>query len=213
METDELIRKCLEKDSGAWDEFVRKYQSLVHRSVNYKLRALNVRTGACEFKDIAQDIFLKIWESQKLRDIKDIKCLPSWLAIVSINFTANYCRTKRFGIINKAVSFDDEIDIKGSTVRLSSIIPDKQRNINSFIENKELLEIMKKEINSFSLKKQLVLKFHLYENKKHKEISRVMNLPRNTVTTMINRAKGQLSERLNGYLKESGKDKELLERI
>ena len=62
MSTEDLIQRCVHRDGPAWDEFVRKYQGLVTRTVRYKLSRMAVRASRSEVADIVQEIFLYLWE-------------------------------------------------------------------------------------------------------------------------------------------------------
>ena len=63
MDDGELLQKCADKDLGAWNTLVKRYGSVVLRSVKYKLQKMGVRLPGSELCDVVQDIFTLIWES------------------------------------------------------------------------------------------------------------------------------------------------------
>ena len=88
MSTEELIERCIKKDGSAWEEFIRKYQSLVRKAVYYRLH--NVLRN--DVDDIVQEVFLALWKDDKLSRLRDVSRLKGWLAIVTINLTTSYSK-------------------------------------------------------------------------------------------------------------------------
>ena len=76
MSTEELIERCIKKDGSAWEEFIRKYQSLVRKAVYYRLH--NVLRN--DVDDIVQEVFLALWKDDKLSSLRDVSRLKGWLA-------------------------------------------------------------------------------------------------------------------------------------
>ncbi len=187
MTTEVLLKQCVDRDLTAWDKFACLYNPLVIKSVRYKLGKMNVRVSKSEYRDIAQEIFLFIWEKEKLSGVRDPKCLKSWLIIFSLNFTSNYCR-KMLKKSEDTFSFDD------------TLVPSFKFTPTKMLESKELGNIIKEKIAEFDNTQQLALKLHIYHNKKQKDIAGIMNLPIGTVSTLLRRGKSILRERLRDTL-------------
>jgi RNA polymerase sigma-70 factor (ECF subfamily) len=202
MTTDQLIKKCVDRDHAAWDEFIKRYRSLVIRGVRYKLRKLNVRLPREDYNDIVQEIFLFIWEKNKLSGIRDAACVRSWLAMLSVNMTSNYCGRKVFKLGKGAVSLDEELSAQRPGLTLASILPSAKFNTKKTIESNELKEVLEKEISKLNVRQQLALKLNIYDGRTQKDIAGIMNIPENTVASLIKRAKTKLGESMSRYLKE-----------
>lgn len=200
MDADELIRKCRDKDPGAWDEFVKSYSRIVMKSVRYKLRKLGVRIPSDEFMDIVQEIFLMIWQRGKLAILSDPDCLESWLAVISLNYTSNYCREHLFKREKNMVFFDND-NFQGKTILLERCMAGKTSAGYDLMHNNDLMDMVKGAINTLSSKQKLAFKLYLYDNKKHKDISEIMSLPMNTVSTLIRRAKLEVRRRVEHRVK------------
>jgi RNA polymerase sigma factor (sigma-70 family) len=200
MTTEELIQKCIKKDYTAWNEFVRRYRALVIRGVRYKLKKLNVNLPSNEFHDIVQEIFLHIWEKEKLSSVKDAACVRGWLAMISVNMTFNYCKNKRFRLERDAWSLDKDICSDRPGVTLGTILPSLKLDNGKTLESNELGGLIEKEISKLSPKQQLALKLNLYEGKTQKDVARIMNVPESAVAALIKRGKDRLREGLKGYL-------------
>ena len=199
MTTEQLIKRCIKKDRGAWDEFIKRYQGLVARSVRYKLRRLNLNLPKGEFCDIVQEVFLFIWEKDKLVGINDTVCIRAWLAMVSVNRTFNYCKNKSFRLERDAYSLDEEISQDKPGITLGSILASDKLSTEKSLESREISRAIEREISKLNHKQQLALKLNLYEEKTQRDIAAIMNIPKNTVATLIRRAKNQLKESLRDF--------------
>jgi len=100
MSAKELVERCVSKDHSAWAEFIRLYEGLVQKSIRYKIKKMEAYFVYSEARDIAQEVFLKLWEKDQLAGLRNVGCLKSWLVTVSINRTSDYCR-KRFKEVAK----------------------------------------------------------------------------------------------------------------
>lgn len=196
MITEELFEKCVNKDPEAWDEFVKRYKYLVTRSVKYKLYKLGVRFLRDEILDIVQEIFLFIWEKDKLQKVKNLKCLRAWLAIVSINFTSDYCKKSTFSHAKNTLLLNENTFFENPEITPELFISSPELNTAKMLESNELWRALGKEMSKLRPQQQLALKFNIYEGKKQKEIARIMNIPLNTVSTLIKRAKMHLRKNL-----------------
>ncbi|MFQ5952102.1 MAG: RNA polymerase sigma factor [Candidatus Omnitrophota bacterium] len=202
MTTEQLIQKCVNKDRAAWDEFVRRYQGLVARGVRYKLKRMNVNLPKEEFHDIVQEIFLFIWEKERLSRVRNTACIRSWLAMVSVNRTYNYCKNKIFRLERDALSLDEDLYRDRPGVTLGSLLPSGKLNTGKMLESREIKEMLEKEIAKLGDRQQLAFKLNLYDGKTQKDIAKIMSIPENTVATLIRRAKNRLRENLKKNLKE-----------
>jgi RNA polymerase sigma-70 factor (ECF subfamily) len=196
MEIRNLLQRCVQKDREAWNEFVRQYQGLVTRSVLYKLKKLNFPSRKQEYRDIVQEIFTSIWEKDKLSKLKNPNCLKGWLAIVSLNFTVNYCQRKVFKKAKRTFSLENELANESPGFTLSSILSSEKLRTEKMIEANELKSMINAEISKLVPKQQLALKLSIFDGKTQKDISSIMNVPGGTVATLISRAKKQLRARL-----------------
>lgn len=199
MDTAELIRRCVARDNGAWERFVRTYEGLIIRSVRYKLKKSGMSVLSDEFRDIVQEVFLSIWEGNSLSSVRDIACLEHWLILTAMNKTSNYCKKKIYSDPGKFLSFEEDISSEGEGLTLSSIMTSKSPSAFTMAEDMEMKEILKKEIDRLGHKQQLALKLSLYDCKKQKEIAGIMNVPKNTVSTMIRRAKLHVKDGVEKY--------------
>ncbi|MBU1127717.1 MAG: sigma-70 family RNA polymerase sigma factor [Candidatus Omnitrophica bacterium] len=205
MSTEELLKKCIERDYEAWNDFIERYKSLVTRSVRYKLKKISVKMKMPrdEFRDIVQEIFLTIWEKNELARVRDAASLEGWLVMVSLNRTSNYCRGRIYAKPKNMVSLEADLFAGKPGISLKSMIPSACFNTVDMVESRELSELLKSEIDSLDHKQQLALKLNVYEHRKQKDISKIMNIPENTVATLVSRAKNRVREKMEEYFERN----------
>ena len=188
MSTEELIDRCRRKDAHAWDIFIRQYQGLIRKAVYYRLNNA-IRN---DVDDIVQEVFLALWNGDKLSRLRDTSRLKGWLVVVTINLTLSYGRIpyKRQKITrsiyerlsdDKSVTFEDTI---------TSGEPDPARSA----EIKETISRVEDGIVALKTKEKIALKLNVYDGETQKDIAGIMNIPANTASSLIRRAKIKVLE-------------------
>ncbi|MEA3488921.1 MAG: RNA polymerase sigma factor [Candidatus Omnitrophota bacterium] len=201
MTVKELLQKCVDRDRDAWDEFVRRYRSVVARSVQYKLKNMNASMKRGEYLDIVQEIFLLIWEKGRLSKVKNANCIRGWLAIVSMNVTSNYCRKQILESGGRLFSLDGNPLLEEQGAIMRDVLPSGRLDTKKMLESGELKSAIDREIAKLGTKQRLALKFNIYDGKSQKDIAEIMNIPGGTVATLIKRAKERLRHRLRDIRK------------
>ena len=176
----ELINRCLKKEKKAWDIFVQKYSKLIYWAIRKRLSASGFKFGQDDVNSIFQEVFLSILEGDKLRQLKDAKTIPSWLVIITSNKAVDFMRR---------------------TIREDRrLIPDipvlKDDNFEQELRQSDLIDLIANVINALSAKAKVIISFNLLEGRTHKEIADIMNLPVNTISTVIARTKEKLKQDL-----------------
>ena len=200
LTTTELVQRCVKKDAKAWEEFTRRYEKLVRRSVNYKLDRLNAKKLKSDLPDIIQEIFLSIWKNDRLAGIRDLASLKSWLVMVSINATSNYCQRKSSKILVKTLSLQSTLTREDAELKLQDVIPSTKLKTEKMLESSEINSVLTREIARLGHKQRLALKLNLFNGRTQKDIAGIMNIPENTVATLIHRAKHNLREHLKEFI-------------
>lgn len=190
MNAEELVARCVRRDRKAWTEFVREYEGLVKRAVWYKINRMNSKALRSEADDIVQEVFLKLWEDNKLTSVRDTSKLKGWLVIVAINKTINYA-TRRWNKEKWTRSLEEKLVDEELT--LEDVIPAKGSDQSKALELKELTERALEEISTLKIRDRKILNLSL-GGKRHTDIAEKMSMPVNTVATIISRAKGKVRE-------------------
>ena len=180
MSEQELIKRCLEKDKKAWSIFVDKYSRLVYWAIQRRLGLSNFEFSQADVEDIFQEVFLTILKDEKLRQLKNPKNLSGWIAMVASRRAIDFIRQK----ISRREDFNPE------NLRLV---------VGTMYElplQRDTEELVKEIIESLPEKERTIISLSLFEGKTHKEIGEILNMPANTVSTIISRAKEKVKTAL-----------------
>ncbi|MBL7073443.1 MAG: sigma-70 family RNA polymerase sigma factor [Candidatus Omnitrophica bacterium] len=202
MTTEELLTKCVNHNRDAWNIFIKRYKTLVTKSVRYKMISLGVTFSQNESRDIVQQIFLELWTKNKLKKLRKAVCLENWLTIVSLNTTLNYCKEKTFRNSRKLLSLEKDLcrhNAGHEKILLNKFLSDEKFDGTRLLESHETLRAITREISKLEYRRALILKLNIYHGKTQKDIAQIMDIPAGTVATLIKRSKELLRTKLREF--------------
>ena len=180
MKEVELLKRCLDNDKKAWGLFVEKYSNLVYWAIRKRLSCSAFQYNQSDIDDFFQEVFVAILEGQKLAQIRDVKFIPGWLAMFASNKTVDFMRQK--ARLNESLGLNEAIF--------------KDSGEDDDLLSRDMVSLVKEVINSLSDKERIIISLNLLEGKKHQEICKMLNIPINTVSTIISRTKQKLAKSL-----------------
>ena len=168
-----------------------KYNSLIsqlkNKIFNYASYMVNNRMDA---EDITQDVFIRLWNNFDKINLTKAK---SWLLKTTHNLCIDYLR-KRKNLMNKSEGINENTISNGK-----DILSDPEINYR--------INMLKERINNSikELPDNLKSVFVLYEIEgfKYREISKVLNVPLNSVKVYLLRARKKLQEDLREFRYEN----------
>jgi RNA polymerase sigma-70 factor (ECF subfamily) len=189
-----LLEGCLNGDAEAWSIFTQRYSGLIGISISMRLKKYGFDIPKEEIDDLRQMVLTNLWEHKKFADIKNREDISYWLAIISGNIAVHYLRRRhrldhllRIGTVTDIPDYViSELATDGRTSPLDETIA------------KELSEKIVKALEGLSDRERLIAKLNLLHGKKHEEISDMLSIPLNTVSSHVKRAKDKLKK----YLKD-----------
>jgi len=196
---DNLVKRCLAKDKEAWNEFVRRFRNLIYQAIRTRFSRTNFSYAMQDIEDVMQEIFLDLWERDKLMQVRDTEKIQAWLAIISQNKAIDYMR-QRIYKTSRVSSFVEDSD-SGEVKDLLETIPSEEISAREELLSSELRGILDAIIESLPAKARLVISLHYLHGKAHREIAEIMHVSTNTVSTIIRRAKIKIKNELikRGY--------------
>jgi len=175
-----LVADCIRRDQLAWNKFVERFSSVVLWAIRDRLRNSGCSYTQQDVEDIFQDVFCLLWEKGKLEQIKDREAISAWLAMVAASCANNFFRNKREALSADGVLPEEKVAGKHS--------------LADDFEQKESQQKIEKILGSLSAREVIVLKLNYYYDKTHQEIGRILKIPTNTVSSIVNRAKQKLKD-------------------
>ena len=180
MEVYKIIEGCLKKDKKVWDIFVQKYSRLIYWAIRKRLSGSGFSFNQDDIDCIFQEVFVSILNGGKLFQLKDIKTIASWLAVVASNKTIDFMRRK--------IKEDKRL-----VVEMPVLKDDKSEQE---LYKRDLLNVLGSIIDTLPIKEKIVISLNLIEGRTHKEIAEIIAVPVNTVSTVIARAKEKVKKEL-----------------
>jgi len=182
-DTHGLIEHCINREEKAWSEFIDRFSGLVYYSARERLKRNGFSFSEQDIQDIVQNVFIDIWEKSSLSEVRERHKIKAWLSIVGQTRALNFMRKKRERLLREEELF-----------KIENMVSDKEEEYRI-----ELVEELEKAIENFSPREKIILKLNIIHGKTHKEIADFMNMPINTVSTIIARRKELLRKTLNNF--------------
>jgi len=190
-----LILEFTRGETSAFEQILKKYKSLVTNTAYCFIQ------NHAEAEDIAQEVFLKVYNSAKR--YKARAKFSTWIYKITANICLNTLRSKKH---LQTVSLDTSIITTENKIM--------RENLNSThvhphlnLEKEEFNQLIKKAISSLPGKQRMTVILQKYEGLSYLEISEIMGCSIPAVDSLLQRAKQNLKRKLVPYFKISKKDK------
>src|SRR6476661_6385045 len=81
----DLLRRCLNREPGSWNDFVDRYLSLIYHAIGYTAHLRSVRLGPEDVEDIAAEVLLRIVADnfKVLREFRKESSLATYLTVIA----------------------------------------------------------------------------------------------------------------------------------
>ena len=176
----ELVRGCVQGDSDAWSELVRRFIRLVYHVVR---ETLITRTGKAlreDIDDLTEEVFAHLVANdfRVLAGLKEPFHLKSWLAVVAKRKVLDACKKKEI----RAVSLDQPAMKDGVLAPLEQFlgIPD-----NSSVDEEEVQIVLNEA--PLNGKERLLLMLTYFHEKSYREIAEITGMTQNSIGPTVRR--------------------------
>lgn len=182
----QLVYWCLEGDTDAFEELVKRYQSAVYSTAFYYVG----RYGAAE--DVTQESFWAAYRS--LSNLKEPGKFGPWLKEVTTRTSANWLR-RNIERIRKETPLPHRRTIS---------IEDARRGPGATLESGERFERVQMAVDTLPERYRLPVVLRYIQELSYDEISRFTGESRDEIRGILHRAGGQLRDVLADMDKEEG---------
>jgi RNA polymerase sigma-70 factor (ECF subfamily) len=152
--------------------------------------ALNYVQNVEDAEEITQDVFVSVYQS--IHSFQENSSLSTWMYRITINKSLDFLkskqRKKRFALLT-SLFFDNSNDLKHN--------PPEFNHPGVLLEHKEALGKLFKVINELPNKQKTALILHKIEQKSQAEVAEIMNISPKAAESLIQRAKTNLSKKLD----------------
>jgi RNA polymerase sigma-70 factor (ECF subfamily) len=186
----ELVAQLKSGDEAAFKYMVTSWQDMVYNT------ALGLVQSEMDAEDVAQDVFIKAWES--IDGFKGESKLSTWLYRItvtkSLDFLRSRKRKKRFAYVQSLFGMNDELVVDPPDFIHPGVVAEK----------KQMSVALFKALNTLPEQQKAAFVLSRIEGLNHKEVSEVLNTTVPAVESLLQRAKLNLRKKLeNDYRKEA----------
>ena len=188
----QVVRRCMDGDSGAWAELVRTH----HRRV-YGLCYRFTNNGA-DAEDLTQDVFLKIYSNLSSFDTAR-GSLQVWITTMTRNLLVdNFRRTRNLRSTDSLDAGWEETDELRPIDRLTASGPSPHEKA----AQKELAKMVQGALAKVSVELREAVILRDLQDMDYKEIAQVLGIPEGTVKSRISRGRAELARLLERNKRE-----------
>lgn len=175
----QLIDRCLEKDPGAWNDFVDRYMGLIYHVIHHVSHARSIVLSAADIEDIAAEIFLEIVDDDYavLKRFKGASSLPTYLTVVA-----------RRICVKEVIKRQREAEL-GHIQAHRNVVNEEPSSEAEAIASAEEVERMLE--NLPPREAQVVRLYHL-EYLNYRQIGKQLGIPENSVGPILAKARASL---------------------
>jgi RNA polymerase sigma-70 factor (ECF subfamily) len=188
----QLVRRCMDGDSGAWAELVRAH----HRRV-YGLCYRFTGNGA-DAEDLTQDVFLKVYSN--LGSFDTLRgSLQVWITTMTRNLLVdNFRRTRNQ---RSTGSLDDGWEESEHLKPVDRLVS-AELSPHESAAKKELAKMVQDALARVSVELREAVILRDLQDLDYKEIAQVLGIPEGTVKSRISRGRAELARLLERNRRE-----------
>ncbi len=188
----QVVRRCMDGDSGAWAEMVRTHHKRVY-GLCYRFTG-----NPADAEDLTQDVFLKIYSNLASFDTSR-GSLQVWITTMTRNLLVdNFRRTRNQRATG---SLDDGWDTTEELRPLDRLTA-KDASPHELAAQKELAAMVQNALARVSVELREAVILRDLQDLDYKEIAQVLGIPEGTVKSRISRGRAELARLLERNKRE-----------
>lgn len=188
----QVVRRCMDGDSGAWAELVRTHHRRVY-ALCYRFTG-----NPADAEDLTQDVFLKIYSNLSSFDTAR-GSLQVWITTMTRNLLVdNFRRTRNQRVTDSLDAGWNETDELRPVDRLQA----SGASPHEKAAQKELAKMVQGALAKVSVELREAVIFRDLQDMDYKEIAQVLGIPEGTVKSRISRGRAELARLLERNKRE-----------
>lgn len=177
----DLLRRCLGRDPGSWNDFVDRFLSLIYHTIGYTAHLRSARVGPEDVEDIAAEVLLRIVVDnfKVLRAFRKQSSLATYLAVIARRVCVYELARRRK--VQEAIRTGE-----------SRLVEPELDDAPAAQKGMESLEEVEKLLRRLSGKEREIVRLYYLEGRTYEEISTETDVPVNTIGAALSRARKKL---------------------
>jgi RNA polymerase sigma-70 factor (ECF subfamily) len=179
-----LLQRCLQHDTGAWNDFVDRFLGLIYHVIHYTSHLRSAPLSPEEVEDIAQEVLLQVVANDYavLKQFRGKSSLATYLTVIARRICVH--QLAKIAPTRKPLPSD----LKPAEA------DDHPRSRVGLERQEEVLKMLRR----LPSKEREVVRLFYLEGRTYEEISSTLNIPVNTIGPLLSRAKKRLKASANG---------------
>lgn len=178
-----LLKRCLTKQPGSWNDFVDRYLSLIYHAIHFTAHLRSAKLSPEDVEDIAAEVLVQIVadDYKALREFKREATLSTYLTVIARRICVHEL-TRRQAVrdeIRKGIARPPEEEPDDSAAAAKSL--DRLDEVNALLRR-------------LSGTQREIVRLYYLESRTYEEISTEVNVPVNTIGSILSRARAKLRE-------------------
>ena len=176
----ELVKRCLARHPGAWNDFVDRFAGLVYHVVHHTAHLRSTPLRPEDVEDLAAEVLLQIVarDYAVLREFRGASSLATYLTVIARRICVQELAKR--GAAREVQPASDE-----ALAAVESEGPAGAAGLES-------LEEVEKLLGKLPGKEREVVRLYYIEGRSYEEISTELNLPINSIGPILSRARKKL---------------------
>jgi len=191
-EWSQVVRRCMDGDTGAWAELVRTHHRRVY-GLCYRFTG-----NPTDSEDLTQDVFLKIYSNLASFDTTR-GSLQVWITTLTRNLLVDHFRRTRN--LRATGSLDDGWDSSDELKPIDRLTA-KGPSPHESAAQKELAKMVQEALARVSVELREAVILRDLQDMDYKEIAQVLGIPEGTVKSRISRGRAELARLLERNKRE-----------
>jgi RNA polymerase sigma-70 factor (ECF subfamily) len=179
----ELIKRCLGRHPGAWNEFVDSYLGLIYHVINHASHLRSVSLRPEDVEDMAAEVLVQIVADDfaVLRQFRRESSLATYLTVIARRICVQELAKRQ-----SAREVQPHIDGRH--------IPEPEAEDAARAVGLETLEEVAQLLKKLPSRERQVVRLHYLEGRTYEEISTKLGIPVNTIGPILSRARKKLRD-------------------
>jgi RNA polymerase sigma-70 factor (ECF subfamily) len=183
----DLLRRCLLRQPGAWNDFVDRFLGLIYHVVHHTAHLRSTPLRPEDVEDLAAEVLLQIVASDYavLRQFRGNCSLATYLTVIARRICVHeLSRRATAREVHPATPGPNLNEVE------EAVVPKAQ--------GLESLEEVEKLLGKLSGKEREVVRLYYLEGRNYEEISTELKVPVNTIGPVLSRARKKLRKDVKG---------------
>jgi len=176
----DLVRRCVAREQGSWDEFVRRTRSAILRGATVALRKFRVVDKEA-IENVHQQVYVELLRdgSRTLRSFRAESDLEGWVSVIAMRTAYRLMRERQ------------------PQAPLPDLLPAAPTPApGERAERREFLDRLDGAFRRLDAREAALLRLSYYERMSYKEIAAALGVPMNSVSPLLIRAREKLKKLL-----------------